>query len=61
MTWVPLLLYFLVKYVLIGRENITTRQSFLLLGFVVLAEIALWQYRRRFARADKTPTDGTDS
>ena len=62
MTWVPLLLYFVVKYLVIGRDNMTTTQSLLLLGFVVLAEIALWRYRRKFTSTTAQPEDdGTDT
>lgn len=58
--WAPVLIYFGVKYLVIGYENITTRQSFLLLGAVILAEVALWQYRKSF-RGDKKPEgDGTN-
>jgi|GEM_PF-3104686 len=58
--WVPIACYFLVKYVVIGRDNITSQQTYLLIGFVVLAEIALWQYRKKFRKPQNENRDGTD-
>ena len=58
-SFVPILVYFLVKYVVIGSANMTTRQSMFLLAFVVVAEIGLWRYRRSFV--PKPNDDGTDS
>ena len=46
----------MVKYVIIGRENMTSQQSWLLIGAVILAEVALWQYRRQF-REKKNPEE----
>lgn len=61
-SWLPVVLYFVFKYVVIGREAITTRQHYLLIGFVILAEIALWQYRRTFRNTEPTNEDhGTDA
>jgi len=57
---VPIACYFLVKYVVIGRDNITSQQTYLLIGFVVLAEIALWQYRKKFRKPQNENRDGTD-
>lgn len=57
--WAPVVIYFLVKYVIIGRENMSTKQSYLLIGFVILAEIAFWQYRKKF-RPKKTDENGID-
>lgn len=50
LSWVPIVTYFVVKYAVIGRERITSRQSWLLIGAVILAEIALWQYRKQFRK-----------
>lgn len=61
LTWVPLLLYFLLKYVVIGADNITGRQSMLLLAFIVVAEIGLWAYRRKFTRRPNDDADETDA
>lgn len=58
--WAPVAIYFLVKYGLIGAGNITGKQSGLLIGFVILAEIAMWQYRKRFRPAKTQESDGTD-
>ncbi len=60
LSWVPVLAYFLIKYVVIGREQITSRQSWLLIGAVIMAEIALWQYRKQFRRPQETDSDGAD-
>lgn len=54
LSYLPVLLYFVVKYLVIGSENITSKQSWMLIGAVVLAEIALWQYRRSFTRTENT-------
>jgi len=54
--WLPVAVYFLVKYVIVGSENMTSRQSWLLIGAVILAEVALWQYRRQF-REKKNPEE----
>jgi len=48
--WLPVAMYFIVKYAIIGREQITSRQTWLLIGAVIMAEIALWQYRKQFRR-----------
>jgi hypothetical protein len=57
--WLPVGIYFLVKYVVIGRENMTSQQSWLLIGAVILAEVALWQYRRQFRKKKNPEEDGT--
>ena len=59
--WAPVAIYFFVKYALIGHERITTRQSLLLIGAVILAEVALWQYRKRTFPTQTHDDDGTDS
>ncbi|MEL7159584.1 MAG: hypothetical protein AAFN92_02405 [Bacteroidota bacterium] len=50
LSWLPVITYFVVKYAIIGREQITSRQSWLLIAAVILAEIALWQYRKQFRK-----------
>ncbi len=57
--WFPIAAYLVIKYMIIGRENVTAKQSYLLIGFVILAEIALWQYRKQF-RPKKTDEHGID-
>jgi hypothetical protein len=57
--WVPVAAYFLIKYAIIGSDNMTSKQSYLLIGFVILAEVALWQYRKQF-RPKKTDENGID-
>ncbi|CAH0999647.1 hypothetical protein LEM8419_00947 [Neolewinella maritima] len=60
--WVPILLYFVVKYLVFDNE-LTWTQQLSLIAFVVLAELALWGYRRRQQRqsGDSLPNaDGTD-
>jgi len=57
--WLPVAAYFIIKYMIVGRENMTAKQSYLLIGFVILAEIALWQYRKKF-RPKKTDENGID-
>ncbi len=56
LSWVPVLAYFLIKYLVIGRDQITRQQNWMLIGAVILAEIALWQYRKQF-RKTQPPTD----
>jgi hypothetical protein len=58
-SWFPVIAYFAVKYLIIGPENVTTKQTYLLIGFVILAEIALWQYRKSF-RPKNTDDHGID-
>lgn len=58
-SWLPVAAYFFIKYVVVGRDNMTSKQSYMLIGFVILAEIALWQYRKQF-RPKKTDEHGTD-
>ncbi|TXF86018.1 hypothetical protein FUA23_19985 [Neolewinella aurantiaca] len=58
-SWIPVLVYFAVKYLIIGSENVTRNQTYLLIGFVILAEVALWQYRKSF-RPKQTDNHGTD-
>ena len=50
LSWLPIIVYFTLKYAVIGVDNITSRQNWLLIGAVIFAEIALWQYRKRFRR-----------
>lgn len=60
-SWLPVLIYFFVKYAIIGREQITSKQNWMLIGAVILAEVALWQYRKQFRQPPSPPTqDGTD-
>ena len=59
--WAPVAIYFFVKYVVIGYDRITSRQSWLLIGAVILAEVALWQYRKRTFPTQPDNDDGTDS
>ena len=59
LSFLPILLYFVTKYVLIGADQITRRQSWMLIAAVVLAEIALWRYRRSFTNTDNTHDDGS--
>ncbi|OAV42738.1 hypothetical protein [Lewinella sp. 4G2] len=59
-SWVPVLLYFAVKYFVIGQENMTGRQHLYLIGAVILAEIALWKYRKQFTRPTNNDEHGTD-
>ena len=56
-SWVPIIAYLAVKYLIIGAKNVTTKQTYLLIGFVILAEIAIWQYRKSF-RPKKNDDDG---
>lgn len=44
--WVPVLVYFVVKYLVFGNE-MTRPQLIGLIAFVVLAEVALWLHRRQ--------------
>jgi len=60
LSWLPVAAYFLIRYVIIGRENMTNQQSYLLIGFVIMAEIALWQYRKQFRTPQNENEDGTD-
>ena len=57
LAWVPVLVYMVVKYVVYGNE-MPRNQWFILIAAVILAEVALWLYRRADLR--KTPADGTD-
>lgn len=58
LSFLPILLYFVTKYVIIGSDQITSRQSWMLIAAVVLAEVALWRYRRGFTTTENTPEDG---
>ena len=57
LAWVPVLVYFVTKYLIFGNE-MPRNQWMLLIAAVVLAEVALWRYRRQSLR--KEPTDGAD-
>ncbi len=60
LSWLPVVAYFLIRYVIVGRENMTSQQSYLLIGFVIMAELALWQYRKQFRTPQNENHDGTD-
>ncbi|NJC25819.1 hypothetical protein [Neolewinella antarctica] len=57
--WLPLVIYFGLKYLVIGPENLTQLQGFILLGAAVLAHLAVWKYRKSFNPQPKDPNDGT--
>jgi hypothetical protein len=57
--WLPIVAYFVVKYLIVGSEAMTGRQNLMLLGAVILAEIALWQYRRQFRPRKNEENNGT--
>ncbi|THH40252.1 hypothetical protein [Neolewinella litorea] len=57
LAWVPVLVYFVVKYLVFGNE-MSQQQWVALIVAVILAEVALWQYRRRDLK--KYPPHGTD-
>ncbi|NJB87633.1 NADH:ubiquinone oxidoreductase subunit 2 (subunit N) [Lewinella marina] len=57
LAWVPILVYFVVKYLVFGNE-MPQNQWIALIVAVILAEVALWQYRRRDLQ--NPPSDGTD-
>ena len=60
--WLPVLIYFVVKYLVLGNE-VTRNQWIGLIAFVVLAELALWTYQRqqlRHRNPQPTDSDGTD-
>ena len=57
--WVPVLVYFVVKYLVFGNE-LTRTQWIGLIAFVVLAELALWAYQRQHRRRVQSDTDGTN-
>ncbi|MBC6993089.1 hypothetical protein QWY85_14665 [Neolewinella lacunae] len=59
LNWVPVLAYFLIKYLVIGRDQITRQQNWMLIGAVILAEIALWQYRKQFRKPQPPADNGT--
>ena len=55
--WLPVLIYFVVKYLVFGND-LTRTQLISLIAFVVVAELGLWAYRRRQRRREATdPTD----
>ena len=58
-SWMPVLAYFAIKYVLFKGE-MTGQQQVLLFGAVILAEVALWQYRKQFRQTRNSDTDGSD-
>lgn len=58
--WLPIIVYFLIKYVVVGSDVMTGRQNLMLLGAVVLAELALWQYRKQFRPEKNQEDNGTD-
>ena len=41
-------IYFVVKYVAIGRDNLTTAQNLMLLAAFVVALFGIAQYRKQF-------------
>jgi hypothetical protein len=53
------LAYFAIKYLLFKGE-MTGRQQMLLFGAVILAEVALWQYRKQFRSTHNSDNNGTD-
>ena len=57
LAWLPVLVYFVTKYIVFGNE-MARNQWFILIAAVVLAEVALWQYRR--SDQQQKPTDETD-
>lgn len=57
LAWIPVLVYFVTKYLIFGNE-MARDQWFILIAAVVLAEIALWRYRR--AKLKKDVPDETD-
>lgn len=57
LAWVPIVVYFVTKYLIFGNE-MPRNQWFALIAAVLLAELALWQYRRRDLQKD--PPHGTD-
>ncbi len=57
--WAPVLAYFAIKYLLFKGE-MTGRQQMLLFGAVILAEVALWQYRKQFRSTHNSDNNGTD-
>ena len=59
--WLPVLIYFVVKYLVFSNE-LTRTQLICLIAFVVLAELGLWAYRRqqrRRSEATDPAEDGT--
>lgn len=60
LSWLPVAAYFLIKYAIVGSENMTSQQSYLLIGFVITAEIGLWQYRKKFRAPKNSDEHGTD-
>ncbi|WP_116106446.1 hypothetical protein [Lewinella sp. IMCC34191] len=57
LAWIPVLVYFVTKYLIFGND-MARNQWFILIAAVILAEIALWQYRR--TQLKKDAPDGTD-
>ena len=53
LAWVPVLVYFVTKYLIFGNE-MSRNQWLLLIAAVVLAEVALWRYRRQVLRKDSS-------
>ena len=61
LSWLPVVIYFGVKYYVIGADQLTGRQNLYLIGAFILAEVALWQYRRQFnKKANNEEDHGTD-
>jgi hypothetical protein len=56
LTWLPVVVYIIVKYV-IYRGDMSGRGNLLLLGFVVAAEIALYLYGRHLRKREETTPD----
>ncbi|PPK88861.1 hypothetical protein CLV84_1835 [Neolewinella xylanilytica] len=57
LAWVPVLVYFVTKYLVFGNE-MPRSQWWMLIAAVILAEIALWRYRRQALRNE--PPHGTN-
>ncbi len=57
LAWVPVLVYFVIKYLVFGNE-MSRNQWLTLIAAVIVAEIGLWRYRR--AEIKKDGPNGTD-
>lgn len=58
-SWIPVLAYFAIKYLLF-KGDMAGRQQMLLFGAVILAEVALWQYKKQFRQTRNSDNDGSD-
>ena len=54
--WVPVLIYFVVKYLVLGNE-VTRNQWIGLITFVIFAELGLWAYQRQWRRRNPQAPD----